>query len=125
MSNLFLSTQTHYMQCDECDKEFKNRQGNNNNNNYNDNNNNRQGNKAALREAVARHKAAVHDVSASCPTCNKEFNHFNNKKANQNSMEQHQQVNLKIRYCVGKYQTLLLGSQAQELLMSALRSAEI
>ena len=67
------------MQCDTCDKEFKNRQGN----------------RAALREAVARHKAAVHDVSATCPTCNQQFNYFNNKKANQNSMEQHQQVNLK------------------------------
>ena len=34
------------------------------------------------------------DVSATCPTCYRVFNSSNNKRANQNSMEQHQQVRI-------------------------------
>ena len=64
------------MYCQTCDKRFERRDGN----------------KARLREAVAKHMRDVHDVSATCPTCHKVFDSFNNKRANQNSMEQHQQV---------------------------------
>ena len=64
------------MYCQTCDKRFERRDGN----------------KARLREAVARHMRDVHDVSATCPTCDKVFDSSNNKRANQNSMEQHQQV---------------------------------
>ena len=72
------SIQTHYISCLKCDKRFENKSGN----------------KARLREVLAKHMAEVHDVSATCPTCYKVFNSFNNKRANQNSMEQHQQVKL-------------------------------
>ena len=34
------------------------------------------------------------DISATCPTCYRVFNSSNNKRANQNSMEQHQQVRI-------------------------------
>jgi len=68
--------QTHYMSCLKCDMKFESKSGN----------------KARLREVLAKHMADVHDVSATCPTCYQVFNSSNNKRANQNSMEQHQQV---------------------------------
>ena len=66
------------MSCLKCDKRFESKSGN----------------KARLRELVAKHMAEVHDVSVTCPTCYRVFNSFNNKRANQNSMEQHQQVRI-------------------------------
>ena len=63
------------MYCQTCDKRFERRDGN----------------KARLREALAQHMRDAHDVSATCPTCYKVFNRSANKKANQNSMEQHHQ----------------------------------
>ena len=74
----FSPIQTHYMSCLKCDMKFESKSGN----------------KARLREVLAKHMAEVHDVSVTCPTCYRVFNSFNNKRANQNSMEQHQQVRI-------------------------------
>ena len=63
------------MCCKTCDKRFESKSGN----------------KAQLREAVARHMRDEHGVSVTCPTCYKVFNRSNTKIANQNSMEQHHQ----------------------------------
>ena len=77
-STHFSPIQTHYMSCLKCDMRFESRSGN----------------KARLREVLAKHMADAHDVSATCPTCYKVFNSSNKKRANQNSMEQHQQVKI-------------------------------
>ena len=63
----FSPIQTHYMSCLKCDMKFESRSGN----------------KARLREVLAKHMADAHDVSATCPTCYQVFNSSNNKKANQ------------------------------------------
>ena len=65
------------MYCPTCDKEFEDRQGN----------------KAALRERLAKHVAAKHeDVTATCATCYKVFDRSTSKRANLNSLEEHMQV---------------------------------
>ena len=65
------------MYCPTCDKEFMDRQGN----------------KAALRERLAKHVAVKHeDVTATCATCYKMFNSSTSKRANLNSLEEHMQV---------------------------------
>ena len=66
------------MSCLKCDKRFESKSGN----------------KARLREVLAKHMAEAHNISATCPTCYTVFDSFNNKRANQNSMEQHQQVGI-------------------------------
>jgi len=68
--------QTHYKSCPECGLEFMSRTGS----------------KDSLRAAVEKHIAARHDMSATCPTCHRVFDYFNNKRANRNSMEEHMQV---------------------------------
>ena len=65
------------MYCPTCDKEFEDRQGN----------------KAALRERLAKHVAAKHeDVTATCNICNRVFDRSTSKRANLNSLEEHMQV---------------------------------
>ena len=65
------------MSCPTCDKEFMDRQGN----------------KAALRERLAKHVAAKHeDVTATCTTCYRVFDRSTSKRANLNSLEEHMQV---------------------------------
>jgi len=74
--NMEIHYQTHYMDCPKCDWRIWSRSGN----------------KDALREGLAKHMAEPHDVSVTCPICHKVFNSCSSKRANQNCMEQHQQV---------------------------------
>merc|ERR1712107_40160 len=71
--------ENHFMACSKCGKQLRNKLAN----------------RAVLRENMESHKASGQcGANAICthPSCGRIFSHFDNKAANQNSMEQHRQV---------------------------------